>query len=107
MTRTIAASRSVASWAPESAFWSVPAGRPSVGVNPSSPTLIGWSTVTDFRIHTYAAAESGIFANSYLLETADGVVLVDANLLVSDARVLAAPLPGLRHPVLAAVVPLA
>lgn len=60
--------------------------------------------MTEFRIHTYTAAESGIFANSYLLETADGVVLVDANLLVSDARALAARLTALRKPLLAAFV---
>ncbi|WP_262281680.1 MBL fold metallo-hydrolase [Micromonospora sp. MA102] len=60
--------------------------------------------MTEFRIHTYTAAESGIFANSYLLETADGVVLVDANLLVSDARALAARLAALRKPLLAAFV---
>jgi glyoxylase-like metal-dependent hydrolase (beta-lactamase superfamily II) len=57
-----------------------------------------------FRIHTYAAAEPGIFANSYLVEGADGVVLVDANLLVSDARALAARLAALRKPLLAAFV---
>jgi glyoxylase-like metal-dependent hydrolase (beta-lactamase superfamily II) len=60
--------------------------------------------MTDLRIHTYTAAESGIFVNSYLLETADGVVLVDANLLVSDARALAARLAALRKPLLAAFV---
>lgn len=62
------------------------------------------SVVTEFRIHTYTAAESGILVNSYLLETAEGVVLIDANLLVSDARALAARLAALRKPLLAAFV---
>jgi glyoxylase-like metal-dependent hydrolase (beta-lactamase superfamily II) len=56
------------------------------------------------RVHTYTAAERGLFVNSYLLETAGGVVLVDANLLVSDAKALAARLVALRKPLLAAFV---
>src|SRR6266498_4813795 len=34
----------------------------------------------EYRIHTYTAAEAGLLVNSYLVESADGVVLVDANL---------------------------
>ncbi|GAA2118339.1 MBL fold metallo-hydrolase [Actinomadura alba] len=60
--------------------------------------------MSSLRIHTYTAAESGILVNSHLLETADGVVLVDANLLVSDAMALAARLAALRKPLLAAFV---
>ncbi|MFG1941466.1 MBL fold metallo-hydrolase [Nonomuraea sp. NPDC048826] len=60
--------------------------------------------MTDFQCHVYTAAEPGIFANSYLLETDDGVVLIDANLLVADAEALAARLAALRKPLLAAFV---
>jgi glyoxylase-like metal-dependent hydrolase (beta-lactamase superfamily II) len=60
--------------------------------------------MSDIRIHTYTAAEQGIFVNSYLLEAPDGVILVDANLLVSDARALAARLAALRKPLLGAFV---
>lgn len=60
--------------------------------------------MTEIRVHTYTAAESGLLVNSYLLETADGVVLVDAGLLVSDARALAARLAALHKPLLAAFV---
>lgn len=42
--------------------------------------------VSVLKVHTYTAAEPGISVNSYLLETADGVVLVDAGLLVSTAK---------------------
>lgn len=38
--------------------------------------------MTELKVHTYTAAEHGIFVNSYLLETADGVVLVDAGLRI-------------------------
>ncbi len=60
--------------------------------------------MAEFTVHTYTAAEPGIFANSYLLEGIDGVLLIDANLLVSDARALAARLAALRKPLLAAFV---
>lgn len=60
--------------------------------------------MTELRIHTYTAAEPGLFVNSYLVETAGGVVLVDANLLVSDAQALAARLGALHKPLLAAFV---
>ncbi|MPZ85742.1 MAG: MBL fold metallo-hydrolase [Actinophytocola sp.] len=60
--------------------------------------------MTEFTVHTYTAAEKGICVNSYLLETADGVLLVDANLLVADARALAARIAALGKPVLAAFV---
>jgi glyoxylase-like metal-dependent hydrolase (beta-lactamase superfamily II) len=55
-------------------------------------------------IHTYTAAEPGLFVNSYLLEAEDGVILVDANLLIADAEALAARLRALRKPLLAAFV---
>ncbi|GIF51351.1 glyoxylase-like metal-dependent hydrolase (beta-lactamase superfamily II) [Asanoa ferruginea] len=57
-----------------------------------------------YRIHTYSAAESGLLVNSYLVETADGVVLVDANLLLSDIRALAARIAALHKPLLGAFV---
>jgi glyoxylase-like metal-dependent hydrolase (beta-lactamase superfamily II) len=60
--------------------------------------------MTELKVHTYTAAEPGIFVNSYLLETTDGVVLVDAGLLVSDAQALAARLAALRKPLVAAFV---
>jgi hypothetical protein len=37
---------------------------------------------SEYRIHTYTAAEAGLLVNSYLVEAADGVVLVDANLMM-------------------------
>jgi glyoxylase-like metal-dependent hydrolase (beta-lactamase superfamily II) len=57
-----------------------------------------------YRIHTYTAAEAGLLVNSYLIEAADGVVLVDANLLLSDARALAARIEALHKPLLGVFV---
>ena len=58
----------------------------------------------EYRIHTYTAAEAGLLVNSYLVEAADGVVLVDANLLQSDINALAARLAALRKPLLGVFV---
>jgi glyoxylase-like metal-dependent hydrolase (beta-lactamase superfamily II) len=58
----------------------------------------------EYRIHTYSAAEAGLLVNSYLVETADGVVLIDANLLLSDIRALAARIAALHKPLLGAFV---
>ncbi|GAA4604594.1 glyoxylase-like metal-dependent hydrolase (beta-lactamase superfamily II) [Actinoplanes octamycinicus] len=60
--------------------------------------------MTEYRVHTYTAAEAGLFVNSYLVESAEGVVLVDASLLLSDARALAARLEALHKPLLGVFV---
>ncbi|WP_405730503.1 MBL fold metallo-hydrolase [Streptomyces sp. NBC_01537] len=60
--------------------------------------------MTDPAIHTYTADESGIFANAYVLQTPDGVVLIDSGLRVSDARAIGKRAAALRGPVLAAFV---
>jgi glyoxylase-like metal-dependent hydrolase (beta-lactamase superfamily II) len=60
--------------------------------------------MSEYRIHTYTAAEQGLFVNSYLIETAGGVVLVDANLLLSDIRALAARITALHKPLLGVFV---
>lgn len=57
-----------------------------------------------YRIHTYTAGEAGLLVNSYLVETTDGVVLIDANLLLSDVRALAARIEALHKPLLGVFV---
>jgi glyoxylase-like metal-dependent hydrolase (beta-lactamase superfamily II) len=56
--------------------------------------------MADLTIHTYTAAEGGLFVNSYLLETPAGVVVVDTNLLVSDIAALKSRLVALHKPLL-------
>src|SRR6266511_1316811 len=58
----------------------------------------------EYRIHTYTAAEAGLLVNSYLVESSDGVVLVDANLLMSDVRALDARIAALHKPLLGVFV---
>lgn len=55
-------------------------------------------------VHTYRAAESGLYVNSYLVEGESGVVVVDTNLLVSDIEALRARLRALKKPLLAIFV---
>jgi len=52
------------------------------------------------RIEQVASPAEGIFANAYLIETPDGVVLIDATLRVSDARALRARISALGKPLL-------
>ena len=55
-------------------------------------------------IHTYRAAETGLYVNSYLVEAESGVVVVDTGLLVSDIEALRARLRALNKPLLAILV---
>src|SRR3954451_9529665 len=56
------------------------------------------------RVHAHASGESGIFANAYLIETAHGVVAVDALLTESESRALRAQLDALGKPLLAVLL---
>jgi glyoxylase-like metal-dependent hydrolase (beta-lactamase superfamily II) len=55
-------------------------------------------------VHTYRSGETGLFVNSYLVEGGDGVVAVDAPLLLSDGRAFRARLDALRKPLLGVLV---
>ena len=55
-------------------------------------------------VHTYRSGENGLFVNSYLVEGADGVVAIDAPLLLSDGRAFRARFEALRKPLLGVLV---
>ena len=55
-------------------------------------------------VHTYRAAEAGLFVNSYLVECDDGVLVVDTNLLNADIEALSARLRALKKPLFGVVV---
>ena len=55
-------------------------------------------------VHTYRSGETGLFVNSYLVEGADGVVAIDAPLLLSDGRAFRARLEAIRKPLLGVLV---
>jgi glyoxylase-like metal-dependent hydrolase (beta-lactamase superfamily II) len=52
------------------------------------------------RIEQVASPADGIFANAYLVETAEGIVLIDTMLRVSDAKALSARIGALGKPLL-------
>jgi glyoxylase-like metal-dependent hydrolase (beta-lactamase superfamily II) len=55
-------------------------------------------------IHTHACGEGGIFVNAYLVETARGVVAIDATLSESESKTFRAELEALGKPLLAVLV---
>lgn len=55
-------------------------------------------------VHMHASGEGGIFANAYLVETALGVVAIDALLTRSESRALRSELEALSKPLLAVLV---
>jgi len=60
--------------------------------------------MTQPLIHRFGATGGGTPVNAYILEGASGVVVVDATLLVPDARALRARVDGLGKPLLGVVV---
>jgi glyoxylase-like metal-dependent hydrolase (beta-lactamase superfamily II) len=55
-------------------------------------------------VHTYRSGETGLFVNSYLVEGSEGVVAIDAPLLLSDGRAFRARFEALRKPLLGVLV---
>jgi glyoxylase-like metal-dependent hydrolase (beta-lactamase superfamily II) len=56
------------------------------------------------RIHAHVSGEAGILATAYLIESANGVVAVDATLTRSESRALRARIDALGKPLLAALI---
>ena len=55
-------------------------------------------------VHPVAAPEEGVLASAYLIETAEGVIAIDAALRLSDARRLRAEVDRIGRPLLAVVL---
>ena len=56
------------------------------------------------RIHTHMSGEKGIFVNGYLVETANGVVVIDSALTVSESKALKEELDSINKPLLAVLL---
>src|SRR5215831_7707220 len=56
------------------------------------------------KIHAHQSGEAGIFANAYIVETKNSLVVVDTTLTVSEARALGAKINALRKPVKAVLI---
>jgi len=50
------------------------------------------------------SGEKGIFVNAYLIETANGVVVIDSALTVSENKALKAQLDSISKPLLAVLL---
>jgi glyoxylase-like metal-dependent hydrolase (beta-lactamase superfamily II) len=56
------------------------------------------------RIYTHMSDEKGIFVNGYLVETANGVVVIDSALTVSESKALREELDSINKPLLAVLL---
>jgi glyoxylase-like metal-dependent hydrolase (beta-lactamase superfamily II) len=56
------------------------------------------------KIHAHMSGEKGIFANGYLIETANGVVVIDSALTVSESKALKAQLDSINKTLLAVLL---
>jgi glyoxylase-like metal-dependent hydrolase (beta-lactamase superfamily II) len=56
------------------------------------------------KIHTHMSGEKGIFVNAYLVETTNGVVVIDSALTVSESKALKAELDSINKPLLAVLL---
>src|SRR5260370_34915358 len=59
---------------------------------------------TVVQIHAHVSGEQGLFANAYLVETAHGVVVIDATLTRTESRALRARVEALDKPLLAVLL---
>ena len=56
------------------------------------------------KIHVYSSEERGIFANAFLVETNNGIVVIDSTLTVSESKSLKARLDAIGKPLLAVIL---
>ena len=78
-------------------------GLDRIRVGPQATPFLALRRVAPI-VHTYRSGETGLFVNSYLVEGADGVVAIDAPLLLSDGRAFRARLEALGKPLLGVLV---
>ena len=56
------------------------------------------------KVHAHMSGEMGIFVNAYLVESANGVVVIDSALTVSESNALKAQLDSIKKPLLAVLL---
>jgi glyoxylase-like metal-dependent hydrolase (beta-lactamase superfamily II) len=57
-----------------------------------------------YKIHVYSSGKLGIFANAFLVETNNGVVVIDSTLTVSESKSLKGRLDTIGKPLLAVIL---
>src|SRR5215472_14769930 len=81
--------------------WTAPPAAADDGVSGTRPQIRQMSReppMSEPTVHTYRAADAGLWVNSYLVETATGVLVFDTSLLVSDIEALRARLAAFKSP---------
>lgn len=56
------------------------------------------------KIHTHMSGEQGIFANAYIIESQNGVVVIDSTLTVNESKALRSELDSIDKPLLAIIL---
>lgn len=56
------------------------------------------------KFHTYSSPESAFFVNSFVVESASGLLVIDTQFLVSSARALGQMIESLQKPLLGVVI---
>lgn len=72
--------------------------------NNESTSENNFNTTSFPRIHIHMSGEKGIFANAYLIETAQGVVAIDSTLTVNESKALRSELDSINKPLLAIIL---
>jgi glyoxylase-like metal-dependent hydrolase (beta-lactamase superfamily II) len=57
-----------------------------------------------YKVHIHSSGELGIFANAFLVETNNGVVVIDSTLTVSESKSLKGRLDTIGKPLLAVIL---
>jgi glyoxylase-like metal-dependent hydrolase (beta-lactamase superfamily II) len=78
--------------------------RPALGVAAATPARVQAAGDFAASVHTYQSGPTGLYVNSYLVELANGVVVIDGTLTVTDSQAARAKLEGLGKPLLAVLV---
>ena len=60
--------------------------------------------MNEIKVHTHTSADSGFYVNSYLLETALGVIAIDTPFTVTDSRALRSRLTAIAKPLRAVLL---
>jgi glyoxylase-like metal-dependent hydrolase (beta-lactamase superfamily II) len=56
------------------------------------------------KIHVYSSGQLGIFANAFVVESNNGVVVIDSTLTVSESKSLRGRLESIGKPLLAVIL---
>ena len=77
---------------------------PNYSLAAASEVLHSEGTLTAPKIHIHMSGEKGIFANAYIIESQNGVVVIDSTLTVSESKALRSQLDSIGKSILAIIL---